>query len=102
MAHEKRIVTCTGPLDAHALDGIPQCLRHGELDRICPICLGHGQWNIEFDLISQRSKRHICDGCDGRGWIETGDDPVPSHDIVRHADGHPQWTVRMETSDDRD
>lgn len=102
MAHEKRIVTCTGPHDPHALDGIPLAARTGDLDRACPLCRGHGQWNVEFDLASQRSKRCICGKCDGRGWIETGDDPVPSPDIELSGDGHPRWVIRYAPSDDRE
>jgi hypothetical protein len=102
MSHPSNIVHCTGPDDAHAFDHIPVQMRRGDLDVACSLCAGRGQWNVEIDLISHRSKRHTCNQCDGRGWIETGDDPVPSHDIIRHADGHPQWTVRMDTSDDRD
>lgn len=102
MAHESRIVTCTGPADAHAFDGIPLQPRSGDLDRACPLCLGHGEWNAELDLASQRSRRCLCPKCDGRGWIETGDDLVPSPDIERGADGEPRWVTRMEPSDDRE
>lgn len=102
MSHERRIVTCSGPQDPHAFDNIPQRPRSGELDRPCPECLGHGQWNAEFDLASQRSKRCLCDKCDGRGWIETGDDLVPRDDIERAPGGAPRWTVRWDVSDDRE
>ncbi|MFM5954377.1 MAG: hypothetical protein ACKOPE_08765 [Novosphingobium sp.] len=102
MAHPSRIVTCTGPHDAHAFDGIPVRPCTGELDRCCPRCGGHGEWNAEIDLVSQRSKRCICPKCDGRGWIETGDDPVPTPDIVRAADGKPEWVTRFSPSDDRE
>jgi hypothetical protein len=102
MAHEKRIVTCTGPHDRHAFDGIPLRHRSGDLDRACPVCLGHGQWNREYDLASQRSKRCICAKCDGRGWIETGDDLVPSPDIALSDRGQPQWVTRYDPSDDRE
>jgi len=101
MAHEQRIVTCTGPHDPHALDGIAARPRTGLLDMRCPLCAGHGQWNREIDLASLRSKRHICPKCDGRGWIETGDDLVPSPDITLSADGHAQWVVRLDPSDDK-
>lgn len=101
MPHEKRIVICTGPEDPHAFDCIPLLPRTGELDRLCPKCLGHGEWNAEFDLASQRSVRCICDKCDGRGWIETGDDPVPVDDIELGPDGAPRWVVRWEERDDR-
>jgi hypothetical protein len=99
MSHEKRIVLCTGPHDPHALDGISVQPRRGELDALCSSCRGHGQWNREIDLASQRSKREHCEGCDGRGWIETGDDMVPSHDIVHSAEGYPQWVVRLDPPD---
>jgi len=102
MPHEERIVTCSAPGDPHALDGIPVQPRTGDLDRQCPKCLGRGQWNSEIDLVSQRSKRCVCDKCDGRGWIETGDDPVPSDDIAKSPDGYPQWMVRFSPSDDRE
>jgi len=102
MSHPRNIVTCTGPADPHAFDGIPLRPRTGELDRPCPLCHGHGQWNDEIDLASQRSIRHICPKCDGRVWIETGDDPVPTPDIERDANGHPRWITRWSPSDDRE
>jgi len=95
-------LTCSGPHDPHAFDGIPVRHRTGDLDRVCPVCSGHGQWNTEYDLISQRSKRHICAKCDGRGWIETGDDMVPSHDIEMSPDGYPRWVLKHGPSDDRE
>lgn len=100
MAHPSHIVTCSGPQDPHAFDGIPVQPRRGELDRICPVCAGHGQWNVEFDLVSQRSKRAFCDRCGGRGWIETGDDPLSSPDIERPPGGAPRWVTRYSAPDD--
>jgi hypothetical protein len=102
VSHEKRIVQCSGPHEPHALHGIPLQPRSGDLDLQCPTCAGHGQWNSEIDLVSQRSKRHVCGKCDGRGWIETGDDMVSSHDIVMSPEGYPQWVTRLDVSDDRD
>jgi hypothetical protein len=102
VSHEKRIVICLGPQDPHAFDGIPAQPRRGNLDRVCPVCFGHGQWNQEIDLVSQRCKRHICDKCDGRGWIETGDDMVPTPEIVRGPDGAPRWVTRLDPSDDKE
>lgn len=96
MAHEQRIVYCTGPGDPHAFDGISRLARSGDLDAACPDCLGHGQWNRQFDLASQRSIRDLCDRCEGRGWIETGQDSVHAHDIELSADGHPQWVLRLD------
>jgi hypothetical protein len=96
MPHASHIITCTGPADPHALDGISQQPRMGKLDSACPLCLGHGQWNREYDLVSQRSKRTLCHQCDGRGWIETGDDPVPSHDVALSPEGYPDWVVRFD------
>jgi DnaJ-class molecular chaperone len=101
VSHETRIITCLGPREAHALHGISLQPRAGDLDVRCPICAGYGQWNREIDLSSQRSKRHICDKCDGRGWIETGDDLVPSHDIKMSENGYPEWVTRLEPSDDK-
>lgn len=100
MSHPSNIVHCAGPDDACALFGIPLRPRSGKLDARCPRCGGYGQWNCEIDLASQRSKRQICDKCDGRGWIETGDDLVPSPDIDRSAEGYPQWITRFDPSDD--
>jgi DnaJ-class molecular chaperone len=99
VSHESRIVHCSGPDDPHALHGISTIARSGELDVRCTGCAGHGQWNREIDLVSQRSKRHICDACDGRGWIETGDDPVSSHNIEMSADGYPKWVTRLDPPD---
>ncbi len=95
MSHEKRIVICSGPHDPHAFHGISRRSRSGDLDAICPKCTGHGQWNQEIDLVSQRSKRQFCDICDARGWIETGDDLVSSHDIEMSQDGYPKWVTRL-------
>ncbi len=102
MSHEKRIVHCSSPTDPHAFHGIPLQPRKGDLDVKCPVCAGHGQWNIEIDLVSQRCKRAVCDKCDGRGWIETGDDLVPSHDIHMSDKGYPMWVTRLDPSDDRE
>ena len=102
MPHESRIITCSTPQDPHALDGIPVQPRSGDFDVVCPVCAGHGQWNYELDLVSHRSKRCLCPKCDGRGWIETGDDMVPSHDIEMSEDGYPMWVTRLEPSDDRE
>jgi hypothetical protein len=96
MAHEKRIVLCAGPGDTHAFHGITRRNRSGDLDQICPECDGHGQWNCELDLVSQRSKRELCQMCDARGWIETGDDLLPSHDIALSDDGQPKWVMRLD------
>lgn len=95
MSHAKRIITCSGPRDAHAFDGIPAQPRTGDLDVVCPDCDGHGQWNKEIDLVSQRSKRCFCETCDTRGWIETGDDLVPTHDVVMSPEGHPKWVINL-------
>jgi DnaJ-class molecular chaperone len=102
VSHEKRIVTCSGPAEPHAFDGIPTQPRRGDLDSVCPLCHGHGQWNSQIDLASQRSIRHVCDKCDARGWIETGDDLVPSNDIIMSSEGYPQWVTRLDPSDDAD
>ena len=102
MPHAPRIVQPAGPDAPYAFDGIPVQNRSGQLDRVCPVCRGHGQWNVEYDLTSQRSKRQICGKCDGRGWIEVGDDPVPSPDIGLAEDGRPRWFTRLDPSDDRE
>jgi len=96
VAHETRIVQCAGPLDPHATDGIPLCPRRGELDEMCDVCGGRGQWNREIDLVSHRSKRTVCPRCEGRGWIETGDDLIRTDDIELSREGRPQWVVRLD------
>src|SRR3546814_12976933 len=78
MSHPSNNVYCAGPGDPHALDGISRRHRSGDLDTLCPVCAGYGQWNTQIDLVSHRAIRHACPKCDGRGWIETGDEPVPS------------------------
>jgi hypothetical protein len=95
MAHASKIMTCAGPDAPHAFDHIPLQARHGALDCLCPVCHGHGAWNIEIDLISHRSKRHACDRCHGSGWIETGGDPVVGHDIAMTPQGYPKWGTRQ-------
>jgi len=102
MSHPSNIVHCAGPADPHALDGISRRHRSGDLDKLCPVCAGYGQWNTQIDLVSHRSIRHACPKCDGRGWIETGDDMVPSPDIIRDPGAPPRWTVRLDASDDRE
>lgn len=96
MSHEKRIVYCAGPGDPHAFDAIPLLPRTGNLDAACPDCLGHGQRNRQCDLARQRSIRGLCDRCEGHGWIETGEDMVPAHDIVMSPEGYPQWVLRLD------
>ena len=100
MSHASRIVQCTGPQDPHAFDGISVRYRTGDLDKICPVCAGYGQWNAQIDLVSQRSIREPCPKCDGRGWIETGEDLVPSNETVMTPEGHPKWQVRLDPTDD--
>lgn len=95
MAHETRIVICSGPDDRLAFANIPLQPRRDALDAPCPVCRGRGMWNVEFDLVSQRAKRCLCDRCAGRGWIETGRDPLRSDDIVLGEDGHPRWVSRL-------
>ena len=75
MPHASAIVECTGPDSPHAFDNVPELPRNGTLDARCTVCRGHGQWNVELDLVSFRCKRAICDHCHGAGWVETGDDP---------------------------
>jgi hypothetical protein len=96
VAHESRVVANLSPGDPHSFDGIPARHRSGNLDQVCSLCHGHGQWNNEFDLASQRSKRTICPSCDGRGWIETGNDMVHTDDIVMTEEGYPDWVVRLD------
>jgi len=97
--HASNIVHCAGPDDSHAFDNVPICARNGMLDAKCPVCRGHGQWNVEIDLVSFRCKRAICDRCGGAGWIETGGDPVAVADIVMAPEGLPKWIVRLEPRD---
>jgi hypothetical protein len=96
MKHESRIVYCHGPAEPHAFDNIPKHARSGELDAPCPNCMCHGQWNGQIDLNSFRCIRVICDVCDGRGWIETGEDMVPSPDTEMSPEGCPQWVTRLD------
>ena len=96
MPHESRVVANLSPGDAHSFDGIPVRHRSGNLDTACPVCGGRGQWNNEFDLVSQRSKRTICPTCEGRGWIETGSDMVHTDDVVMAEGGYPDWVVRLD------
>jgi len=100
MPHASHIVLCDGPDSPHALDIVPLQPRKGELDAKCPRCHGHGEWNVEIDLVSFRCKRAICDRCGGAGWIETGTDPVGFPDIERSPEGYPQWVVNFVPRDD--
>lgn len=95
MAHASNLVYPKGPDDAHAFDIVPLAPRKGSLDAPCPTCKGHGQWNIEIDLVSFRCKRKACDECLGSGWIETGDDAREVPDIIMTLEGYPRWITRI-------
>lgn len=94
MPHASQIVYCMGPDSPHAFDIVPLQPRNGTLDARCAVCKGHGQWNIEIDLVSFRCVRASCDHCFGAGWVETGRDPIAVPDIVVTPEGHPQWIIR--------
>lgn len=63
------------------------------LDARCPLCRGHGEWNVEIDLVSFRSKRPICSRCFGAGYVETGNDPVGLPGIELSPEGKPRWVT---------
>lgn len=94
MSHASNVYVCSGPEDEHAYDVIPVMPRSGKLDVPCDTCHGHGQWNQEIDLISGRSKRVICGHCEGRGWLETGDDMIAYADIILGPHGSPMWVTK--------
>ena len=98
--HASNIVFCEGPDSPHAFDIIALKPRNGMLDARCPVCRGFGEWNLEIDLVSFRSKRTACDRCHGAGWVETGDDPVGFPDIELSQDGKPQWVTAYVPRDD--
>jgi hypothetical protein len=100
MPHASNIVHCDGPDSPHALDVIALKPRNGMLDARCPVCRGYGEWNVEIDLVSFRSKRVICDRCHGAGWVETGEDPVGFPDIELSSTGHAQWITRYVPRED--
>lgn len=102
MAHTTETVFCAGPDSPHAFDIIPLQSRLGTLDAPCPICKGHGQWNVEIDLASFRCRREPCGHCYGAGWIETGNDPIALLDIVMAPEGYPKWIVRYVARPDGD
>ncbi|MBB3691829.1 hypothetical protein [Sphingomonas sp. BK580] len=99
MPHASHVVECAGPDCPHAFDIIPLQPRNGALDARCPVCHGHGQWNVEIDLVSFRCKRAVCPRCLGAGWVETGSDPVGHPDIVMNAGGYPEWVVAYAPAD---
>ncbi|MCC2977050.1 hypothetical protein LK533_10240 [Sphingomonas sp. PL-96] len=100
MPHASNIVRCDGPDSPHAFDIIPLKPRNGMLDARCPVCRGHGEWNVEIDLVSFRSKRAVCDRCLGAGWVETGTDPVGIPDIELSPEGKPRWVVNYVPRED--
>jgi hypothetical protein len=102
MPHASNIVRCDGPDSPHAFDIIPLKPRNGMLDARCPVCHGHGEWNVEIDLVSFRSKRAVCDRCLGAGWVETGTDPVGYPDIELSPQGKPRWIVNYVPREDVD
>ncbi|RZL83683.1 MAG: hypothetical protein EOP66_03600 [Sphingomonas sp.] len=93
MPHASNVVHCDGPDSSHAFDVISLKPRNGMLDARCPKCSGYGEWNIEIDLVSFRSKRAICNRCLGAGWVETGNDPVGFPDIELSPEGYPRWVI---------
>jgi hypothetical protein len=100
MPHASNIVYPTGPDAPHAFDIIPLKPRKGNLDALCPVCRGYGEWNTEIDLVSFRCKRAICDRCLGAGWVETGVDPIGYPDIELSPEGNPQWVTRFVPRED--
>lgn len=102
MSHASNIVYCDGPDSPHAFDIVPLQARNGQLDALCPVCHGHGEWNTEIDLVSFRCKRAICGRCHGAGWVETGTDPIGLPDIELSADGHPHWVTHYVPRDEAD
>jgi len=94
MAHATKMRFCAGPDSPHAFDNVGLQPRNGSLDARCPLCRGHGQWNVEIDLVSFRCKRAICGRCLGAGWVETGSDPIALADIELSPDGDPMWVTR--------
>lgn len=94
--HAGNIVLCAGPDSPHAFDVIPLQPRNGMLDTLCTVCHGHGQWNVEIDLVSFRCKRAICAQCYGAGWIETGKDPAGHPNIVMSPEGYPKWVTEFD------
>jgi hypothetical protein len=100
MPHASNVIRCDGPESPHAFDIIPQQPRNGMLDVECPVCKGHGQWNVEIDLVSFRCKRAICPRYYGMGWIETGSDPIALPDIETAPEGYPKWVVRYISSEE--
>ena len=102
MPHASNIVHPDGPEAPHAFDIIPLQPRNGSLDARCPVCRGHGQWNVELDLVSFRCKRAICGRCQGAGWVETGNDPIALPDIEMSAGGHAKWVTRFVAREDAD
>jgi hypothetical protein len=99
MPHASQLIECEGPESPHAFDLIPLVARNGALDVRCSVCRGHGQWNVEIDLVSFRCRRAICPQRLGAGWVETGDDPIGHPDIVMNADGYPEWVTIYEPTD---
>jgi hypothetical protein len=87
MSHASQLIHCTGPDSPAAFDLITLQPRRGNPDAHCPVCRGHGQWNIEIDTVSFRSKRATCARCYGQGWVETGHDPIGVLDIVMTPEG---------------
>lgn len=94
MAHFSNLVDCAGPDAPHAFDTVPLQPRRDDLDKLCPVCHGHGQWNTQIDLASFRSTRTTCQFCHGEGWVETGQDLVGVPDIVMSPQGYAMWVIR--------
>ena len=90
MKHD--IMLIDGPHHPNAFDCVAVQPRRGDFDVKCPVCKGHGQWNVELHH-HFRSKRETCPTCLGEGWLETGGaTPVP--DIVLGEHGQPMWIIR--------
>lgn len=49
------------------------CLKRGDKVVVCPVCKGHGGWNLEIDAYGKgRHFQASCGQCNGWGWVEKG------------------------------
>jgi hypothetical protein len=78
-----------------AIDGLLKLSHRNGYTKLCPICRGHGGWNLQLaatplprgcaDTAANRHmlahRRAKCDHCNGWGWVHPSDH-CPRHEFV--------------------
>jgi hypothetical protein len=67
------------PTDVGAFDGIPLKKPEGQNTILCPVCQGHGGWNLRLYKIAPHFQAH-CVQCHGWGYVPEGLDATCVHE----------------------